>query len=104
MTIIRIAMATTLLGCSSTTTSPNDAGLDAADAAVDATDAAVDAGVDTGCTVTTCAGTVMLSLGETVPIGDNCGDTCSFKVLGGGLASCGCSYEADCVCPDAGDE
>lgn len=90
------------VACSSTPTqTSDDGGIDAQ--STDASDAVSDA-QDGGCVVQTCNGVMSLFLGQTVPYGDGCGDTCSYKSAGGGLTLCGCSYTVDCPCPDGGDQ
>ena len=87
------------LGCSSSSP-PDDAGLDGQSDAV-VSDVVSD--VDAACTVQTCNGPVDLQPGQSVQSGDTCGNKCTYEVVGG-FGNCGCTFESDCFCPDAGDQ
>ena len=95
-----IVLVSLLLACSNTT--PNDdAGSDAtADTSTeDAVTDVGDGGV-MGCDVQTCNGTVFLLVGQSVPNGDVCGNTCSCELQGGFLIG-QCTFGSDCPCNDA---
>jgi hypothetical protein len=96
---VLVAVATTIASCSSSSAPPGDeGGVDAQTA--DVLDAYDEPFV---CVVQTCSGSVTLKPNQTIPVGDTCGNTCSYKP-GGGITACECTFVSGCDCLDAGDQ
>ena len=99
MSMRTLVLVPFLIACSSS--GPDvDAGNDASvDVTTNDANDASDAGV-TGCDVQTCSGPTFLTVGQSVPTGDICGNTCSCTIQGGFLIG-QCTFGSDCPCADA---